>query len=136
MYHQALNLIGCYLIFAGPAVFYSLWTHRTDTIYWSLLAYGVFFFPMGLLAVVMFDSLHGLNPITLIGSIFSTVFPYCGLVLIFGTIVLFVKTASKTQSGSLVTFVAGFIAIYILLVIAHLLGRFYWRYQDKLNWEV
>jgi hypothetical protein len=29
-----------------------------------------------------------------------------------------------------------FIGIYIILVIAHLIGRFYWRYQDKLNWEV
>jgi uncharacterized membrane protein len=29
-----------------------------------------------------------------------------------------------------------FILLYIFFVVAHLLGRFYWRYQDKLNWEV
>jgi hypothetical protein len=28
------------------------------------------------------------------------------------------------------------VAIYVALVIAHLIGRFYWRNQEKLNWEV
>jgi hypothetical protein len=26
--------------------------------------------------------------------------------------------------------------LYMVFVIAHLLGRFYWRYQERLNWEV
>jgi ribosomal protein S27E len=136
MYHQSLHLVGCYLIFAGPVGFYFLHTNRTDAIYWSLLAYAVFFFPMGLLSVVMFGSLHGLNPIILIGSIFSTFFPYCGLVLVFGAIVLLTQTIPQTQTRTWITFVSGFIFLYIMLVIAHLLGRFYWRYQEKLNWEV
>ena len=29
-----------------------------------------------------------------------------------------------------------FIGLYIAFVIAHLIGRFYWRNQEKLNWEV
>ena len=28
------------------------------------------------------------------------------------------------------------ISLYAVFVVAHLLGRFYWRYQEKLNWEV
>jgi len=136
MLWQTLKIASCWLLFVGPPGFYFVYTNRADAIYWSLLAYAVFFLPMGLLSVVMFDSLCGLNPLLLIGSIFSTFFPYCGLVLIPGAVVLIVKAAPKTQSGSLVTFVSGYLAMYILLVVAHLLGRFYWRYQEKLNWEV
>jgi len=29
-----------------------------------------------------------------------------------------------------------FILLYITFVVAHLLGLFYWRNEEKLNWEV
>jgi hypothetical protein len=29
-----------------------------------------------------------------------------------------------------------FLGLYIGFVIAHMIGRFYWRNQGKLNWEV
>jgi hypothetical protein len=28
------------------------------------------------------------------------------------------------------------LALHLTMVAAHLLGRFYFKYQDKLNWEV
>jgi hypothetical protein len=39
-------------------------------------------------------------------------------------------------TGKWTAFVSGYLVMYILLVVAHLLGRFYWRYQEKLNWDV
>jgi hypothetical protein len=30
----------------------------------------------------------------------------------------------------------GAVNIYLMLVAAHLLGRFYWKYEERLNWEV
>ena len=28
------------------------------------------------------------------------------------------------------------IFLYMALIVGHLLGRFYWRYRERLNWEV
>ncbi len=143
LFEQFVNLFACYAFFLGPVTFYRGYIHFTDTqmntaIYWPLLAYGVFFFPMGILAVVMFNSANGLNPILLICSIASTFFQYCGLVIFFsGLYVLRILTFSVGQRwGILANGISNIVLIWLLIVTAHLLGRFYWRYQDKLNWEV
>ena len=133
---QWFRLLVCLLIFAGPMGYYFVRTQRIDAIFWSLLAYAVFFLPMGLLAVTLFDSLRGLNPFLLIGSIFNSFFAYCGLVLILGAVALSIIVLRRKPSGKWAAFVSSYLVMYILLVVAHLLGRFYWRYQEKLNWEV
>lgn len=145
MWSQAQHIIGCYLILLGPVFFYSLFAHRTDVVFWILLGYGILFFPMGLLATVMFDSIRGLNPILLLGSIFSTFFQYCGLLLLIGGTILIFRSittmeSSETQQPTVTMLILGgvfyAIALYSVFVVAHLLGRFYWRNQEKLNWEV
>ena len=145
MWSQAQYIIGCYLIFLGPALLYSVFSNKTDVVFWLLLACGVFFFPMGLLACVMFDSIRGLKPILLIVSILSTFFQYCGLLLLISGIVLGFKAIPTIQTDStqpetitvmLLGSVSSFTLLYMTFVVAHLLGRFYRRYEDKLNWEV
>jgi len=145
MWSQSLHIIGCYLIFLGPAFFYSLFSNKTDIVFWLLLAYGAFFFPMGLLACIMFDSIYGLSPLILIGSIFSTFFQYCGLVLLITGIILGFKAiqtiqTNNDQQGRFLMIIIGAvfsgILLYVAFVVAHLIGRFYWRYEEKLNWEV
>ena len=133
---QLFRLLACLLIFAGPMGYYFVRTHRIDAIFWSLLAYAVFFLPMGLLAVTLFDSIRGLNPLLLVGSIFSTFFTYCGLILILGAVAMTIIALPRMLSGKWAAFISGYLVLYILLVVAHLLGRFYWRYEEKLNWEV
>lgn len=133
---QWLRLLVCLLLFAGPMGYYFIKTNRTDTIFWSLLAYAVFFLPMGLLAVTLFDSIRGLNPLLLLGSIFSTFFTYCGLILILGAVATTFIALPRMLSSEWAAFISGYLVLYILLVAAHLLGRFYWRYQEKLNWNL
>jgi hypothetical protein len=107
-----------------------------------LLILGIFLFPMVLLSVVMFDSFWGFNPILIIRSIFSTFLQYCGLlllylgmwVLLFGVMLFLRKYFYMPIAFN--GFVGRFIGIYICLVSSHLLGRFYWRYEKKLNWDV
>jgi len=135
MFSQMLNIVVCLIVFIGPPFFYFLYTHKTDTIFWALAGYAVFFFPMGLLAVIVFDSFSALNPIVLIGSIFSTFFQYCGLVLLF-IIVGFLAGRLLEIQSLVLRFFFSCLRIYLTFVVAHLLGRFYWRYQEKLNWEV
>ncbi len=137
MFWQAVNVIGCLAIFFTPFVLYMLFARRADIIFWLSLIYAVFFFPMGLLAVIMFDSAIGLNPRLLIRSISSTFFPYCGLVLLFVTpVVLIGMLYTEVQESQLWIFIIRSIVTYLALVGAHLLGRFYWRYQDKFNWDL
>jgi len=146
MWSQIQHIVGCYLILISPAFFYSLYTGKLDAVYWGLLITGSFFFPMGLLACIMFDSISGLNPKLLIGSIFSTFFEYCVLVLlviavifIFTQLAGMVETEAPKKPSASMLILGGalfFVGLYIAIVIAHIIGRFYWRYEDKLNWEV
>lgn len=128
---QLLRIVGCFAFCFAPLLIYFQYTKKTDIIFWSLLAYAAFFFPMGLLSVIMFDSFSGLNPILLISSILSIFLPYCAMVVAFFSIG-FLTTKILSAAPDLLTYC---IHLYLALVAAHLLGRFYWRYQDKLRWE-
>jgi hypothetical protein len=94
---------------------------------------------MGLLAVSLFDSFSGLNPILIIGSIFSTFFRYFGIVLVFYIPIVFI-VASLIAFPRLMLGLRGlvfrFVCGYLLLVAGHLLGRFYYRNEEKLYWDV
>ncbi|MHC4569420.1 MAG: hypothetical protein ACYTE3_27150 [Planctomycetota bacterium] len=150
---SSLRLLACYFFFFGPLIIYRYSVgskaEANYVVLLSLLAYAVFFYPMGILAVVMFESVRGLNPIFILRSVAVTFLPYCGLVALFyGLGVLFEigilgsllavrgVTGDSLASGLLfvVLMLAGF--LWGLLVTGHLLGRFYWRYQEKLYWNV
>jgi DNA-directed RNA polymerase subunit RPC12/RpoP len=137
---QLFELLACLAVCAAPVAVYYGFTHRIDLTFWILAGSGAFLYPMTLLGVLMFDSINGLNPIIIIPSIFSTIFQYCGLVILIGAILfLLVQTQRILQPGFL-----GFVLypllqaaeLYLAMIAAHLLGRFYFKYQEKLNWEV
>jgi len=137
MFWQMVNIIGCFGVFFMPFVFYMLFVKRVDVIFWLLLLYAVFFFPMALLAVVVLDSVLGLNPRLLYNSISNTLRQYCGLVLLFLAAVLLIGVLrQKVPESEHSAFLISCAGIYLAFVAAHLLGRFYWLYQEKLNWEV
>ncbi len=134
---QAFKSVVCLAFFMAPAMFYLGWTQRGDAIFWTLYGCGGFLLPMGLLAVVMFDSVRALNPILIIGSIFSTFFLYCGLVVFcYGLCVLIAAAAQFLLRSWTLGYLFLFVFFYLALIGGHLLGRFYWKYKDKLNWEV
>ena len=134
---QWLRTVICLTVFAVPIIIYYEYTKQTDTVFWALLAFGLFFLPMGLLSVVMFDSLRGLNPIMLIGSIFSTFLPYCAMIAAFGMAAfLIAEKAPDTQGSFVLSFIVQSVSVYLTLVVAHLLGWFYHRYEQQLNWDV
>ncbi len=135
LFWQFIRIVGCLVLFFAPMLIYYLYTRQRDAILWSLFTAGLFFFPMGLLATVVFDSFIALNPLLIIGSIFSTFFQYCGLVLFFNAIIyLMLFTSNYMAQGIVLPLVSSIVFIYLLIVSAHLLGRFAWRYKEKLNW--
>jgi hypothetical protein len=134
---QILLILGCIAICCLPTAAYYIFAKRIDRFFWLLAAVGFFFFPMALLAGVLFDSFDALNPIMIIGSIARTFLPYCGLILsfcIFGALVGLIFLASK--SLPLLGLVSKAVMLYLSLVAAHLLGRFYWHNRDKLDWGI
>ncbi|MHC4636167.1 MAG: hypothetical protein ACYTBV_01530 [Planctomycetota bacterium] len=146
---QLMEIVASVVIFWGPlggylmykvfwqAGAYSPYEPKSDTVFWLLLGYGIFFFPMGLLALAMFDSNAAFNPFLWIMSILSTFFQYCSLVLFFCVLGWLVsRIESSFQQSLLFSYLFGAAFIYLAMVAAHLLGRFYYLNSEKLNWEV
>jgi hypothetical protein len=88
-----------------------------------------------MLAVSMFDSATALNPLLIIGSIFRTFLPYCGLAVIFCAIGLFMNLLGRLQPGGFFLLIWG-LGIYLAFVAAYILGRFFRRYENRLSWEI
>jgi hypothetical protein len=152
---QIFLVIGAVAVCFFPAVIYYIATERTDLVFWLLSAVCIFFFPMVMLTAVLFDSVEALNPVMIITSIYRTFAPYCGLVLTFsmlaGLIVPVILGLPKPGDliaglfyiSSIMYYLLGtaFIFykiafVYLTIVSAHLLGRFYLRYKKKLNWGI
>ncbi len=138
LWSRVSYLLAVYILFAAPPALYRVLTSRTDAIFWALLAWAVLFLPMGLLAMVIHDSVSALNPLFLLGSIWRVLGPYLGLLL--GTGILaglfwYVDDRRLAPAGVLRAFHA-LLGAYGSLVLAHVLGRFYWRYRDRLDWGI
>ena len=153
---QLFLILGAIAICFWPASLYYVCTKRIDLVFWVLSACGIFFLPMALLAGILFDAIHALNPLFIIGSISRTFLPYCALVPLFcglgGLLAIIapnifsMPSAQSLQGGigqimlvlarlfgATLTY-PGMAFIYLAMVAAHLLGWFYWWYKDKLNW--
>jgi hypothetical protein len=136
---QFFLAVGCIAVCFSPVSVYYVVRERTDLIYALLLACGGFFFPMTLLAVVMLDSFSGLNPALILGSILRTFLPYCGMVLLFcAGAWLFVRIDFRLYNFRFlptVPFVLRVVQFYLLFVAVGLLGRFFQRHKERLDWE-
>lgn len=128
----------CFVIFAGPVLGYYYPTGRTDTVFWIWFVFGVLLLPMSFLTFVMFDSLtSALNPVLLFGSIRSVFLPYCVLILVFLTTGFFIITTVRDMDFTLTQiFFIHCAVLYMLMVTAHILGWFYHRYRQQINWDV
>lgn len=129
---QVILLFGCVAICFWPAAFYYIFTRRIDYWFWVLLALGGIFFPMFFLRGVMFDCFDALNPVEVFRSILSTFLPYCCLVLFFMALGGFV--VKVLPHLPLWSFLKTGIIFYLVFVLVHRLGWFYWWYKDKLGW--
>ncbi len=137
---EFVQVVGCFAVCFWPVSVYYIARERADGIYWLLLAGGGFFLPMSLLAVVWFDSYSGLDPRLIVGSMFRTFVPYSVLGLFLGgEALLFVKMGLNTYGfyrPPPLPFVLRLVQLYLVFIAAGLLGRFYQRYKERLNWDV
>lgn len=138
-FSRVLHLTVVYILFVFPAAVYWVWVRQTDTIFWGLIAWAIVFFPMGLLAMVIQDSTSALNPFSLLLAILRTFIPYLLLLLSIAAVVglyLLVHTLfmSDAYSSWFLGGMGAFAMVYLQLVLAHVLGRFYWRHREQLDW--
>lgn len=139
MVMQLFRIACCLLVCLVPAVVYYSIVERSDWICWLLLACGICLMPMALLATAMFGSFYALNPILIISSVCTTFLRYClvllalclPLVIVLGIFICLPNNADKT-----IGFILRGVYAYLLLVAAHILGRFYYRNEKKLYWSV
>jgi hypothetical protein len=132
-----LNTFICVAVCVGPLLAYIIITKQTDIIFWLLVTYGVLFLPMVLLGLVLFDSLRALNPILIIASMINVFLPYCGLVLLFFSVCGVIAIILVIMPQSFITsYLLSVVCIYLTMIMAHLLGRFCYKYRERLNWEV
>ena len=150
---QLMCVIGGIAFCFWPVAVYYIFTERADLIFWLLYGCGIFFLPMALLAVLMFDALDALNPIMIVKSVFKTFFTYLALVPVFCALgwLIYLMISDLPEPKILrqvliylfllldylfsPSFVCrGIVFIYLAMVGAHLLGCFYWWRKDKLDW--
>lgn len=150
IYYYLLNSRGVERSFSSLFSFtlFFLWTVVTEVgksgiTFHVLLFFAVFFFPITILSVVMFGSLRGLNPVLIVRSLLCIFVPYCCLIVLLCVswlpVILmrrFIVTQVVSGHHGLILYLPRTVSIYLMLVGAHLLGRFYWKYQEKLDWEV
>lgn len=122
--------------FAAPGIIYYRYTGKTDITFFLLLAYAALFLPMGLLAVVLYDAISALNPLLLIGSVLKTFLSYIKLVVLFYIVGCLLFFVSRLSLFCLFDVIVEAISVYLLLILAHLLGRFYRTNSKKLGWDI
>ena len=137
---QSFRTFACFCYSMLPAIVYAGYSQRyEDPICWLLCGFGFFLFPMIVLAVAVFDSLLVANPFLVLGSMFSTFLQYSGVVIFCpGPFLLMLLVIRFLWSPGLwpLAYLFLLLSFYLNLVLAHVMGRFFWKYRDKLNWEV
>ncbi|MCP4259154.1 MAG: hypothetical protein GY774_16845 [Planctomycetes bacterium] len=148
-------LLACIVFCFWPLAVYYIFTEKTGFLYWLLTAIGLLFFPMVLLSGFLHNSINGLNPVLITKSVIKTFPKYLPIIIFFTVffIVLSVVIPPFPQSKnfkSISHYISEFIGnifgsryalrlagfIYIAMIAAHILGRFYCRCKERLNWEV
>ena len=132
------------LLTFGPAIALRLW-HPFDTdeanegVALGWLAVCGLLAPMGLLAMAMFDTIGGLNPVVIIRSIARVPGPYFTAAFLFDLVLCAYALLSYLAALAgipwfLAALVNGFVELYALAVGMRILGLLYRTEKDRLGW--
>ncbi|MBP8304345.1 MAG: hypothetical protein KBE04_09485 [Phycisphaerae bacterium] len=134
---QVQDILVTILVFALPAGLAYLIRRRIDPVFWTAVACSAFVLPMALLSVILFDSLSGLNPKTWLVSIGRVFLPYLGLVLVLASMIALMAGVVQILPWTLIGFLfSSLTVLYAAMIAAHILGRFYFRYDKSIGWGI
>ena len=120
----------------APAFIIKYYAEINNVAFWSILGIGIFSLPMCLLAMVVFDTVNALNPVLIIASISSTFFSYLLVVVLFFVPILLIIGLFFFSWVPLMSVPIRAISLYLLMMDAYLLGRFFYKNEEKLRWDV
>ena len=136
---QTLMILGTVAVCLLPGIAYYLIRAETGTYFWLLLAAGGFFLPMAMLSVIMQDGLWGLNPFRIVGSIIRTFLKYCCVtgmfyvpIAIIAYVIIYIYVPGNNNVVTKLLFRAMY--VYLLIVASHMLGRFFYNNEGRLDW--
>ena len=140
-----LLFAGAMLVSWGPSIFYArgnllgFFAGREGTsspLAYLMLIWALLYFPMALLAVALFDSLTGLNPLIVIKAILKIPFSYLQACVLF-CLVYFVNfaLAGRLDAIPILGFVLRiFFSLYMMMVAMRILGLIYHANAARIGW--
>ncbi len=134
---QTLMILSTVAVCLLPGIAYYLIRAETGTNFWLLLAAGGFFLPMAMLSVIMQDGLWGLNPFRIVVSIIRTFFKYCCVVVMFYVPIAIIACCIiyfSRNSNAVTYLLFRAVFVYLLIVASHMLGRFFYNNEARLDW--
>jgi hypothetical protein len=134
---QVGDLLALLVGLSAPAGIYALARWTIDPIFWTLAGAAAFCLPMGLLSVVLFDSTSAVNPKYWAPALVFALLPYLGLLASLAILVGSTAAAvSALQFPLIGEALSSMLIAYVAMICAHLLGRFYFRYEKKIGWGI
>ena len=133
------QIIAVFLVSFGPLIGYSFWAGETgfdNRIGNILLAIGVIYFPMAMLAVVVLGYTGAMSPHIVIPSIVRGGWFYWLGVLLLGAIYHVGSIIQGMMSGYLIVghIVMSIVGVYTMMTNARILGLVYRERQEELAW--
>ena len=130
-------VLGTALFSFSPAIIYALARSMAEPIFTVLMIVGLFYLPMGLLAVAMFDSFAALNPALVMGAILRVPLQYITTcLLLVGVYILagFLQDYLAESIPFVGAILSTFVFLYFLMVEMRILGLLYYANAKRLGW--
>lgn len=135
----AIKVVGVIAISFLPLIAWEVWgdpeSPNAGAIWYASVAWAALYFPMAMLATVIFGSLFGASP----HIVFPAIFRSGGLYIV-AALLVFALIALETFSGYFLPegitglIVSAFIVMFVMMTTARTLGLLYLRREDELGW--
>jgi hypothetical protein len=144
LFGQLLYIFIDVLLFIALNTALDTWLRPTGWATWLMQAGLLYLFLMTLLCVIITDSLAGLNPLLSLSAIYHTWPCFTVLVGFVGCMLavpvalwqLLTRIGLLSHNGWSLMGTMICLYPYLLLVAAHVMGCFYFRYEDNMKWDV
>jgi hypothetical protein len=122
---QCLYVVATALLFGLPTVGIYFW-RGLGPVFWTAVGLSAIFLPMAMLTTIVLDSVNIFRPWLWLSGIGKTLLPYSGLLLVIYLPLLPLPFMNPVLIP---------VQLYTLMIGMHLLGRFFFRYEERLNWD-